>query len=569
MDGQFAVDALQKLQPKVEVANGEIRDSDVWGIRDVDGGSLKGMAKEGASKEVPDGFAKSVQNTKTKKKGGAVSKPYEFAKMPVVQGSNVQDETVNQKMFAVRKCPFSDFRLQGKCAPSGENGEDGQAGDQMKLWKPLMYRLQSSTVPYVVRDEAYSASVYLDDTGNAVISPEPTPLVKSAETDKVKVGKNKVDKPYSQVMEICLDEILSVEGGAATPVATSCVPPAACDRGVALAQRQCPSSADLWSGFVPGRAHMSPQEEWEWVQVDEVEENGKEKVKENGKEEVKEKEKEKEKVPETVKEKARGRKTRRGLLSPNEAARARAGELGRGIRALLFPGRLKRKHVAYVHGYGINTVSNSNARTIERTKYEDKGELREEENEQKMVEGNMKGGVPFVFFGDEKGEQQKMAEGNMKGTVPFVFFGDEKGEQRKEEKGRRIEEESRKSSQLFVFGEKGSELFVFGQREKDEMKNEEKELGREQEGKREPVSYYKKAEEGSEVLFWGRPVVQVREELTSPEPGKICFMHRLQGGLQVASVLGGQSLGDWARQLLGERVWEGMDGYFTTKGGGA
>ena len=148
------------------------------------------------------------------------------------------------------------------------------------------------------------------------------------------------------------------------------------------------------------------------------------------------------------------------------------------------------------------------------------------------------------------------------GRELFVFGENELGCMKIEEKERQMEEK----------GREGSVLFVDGGKEKGKMEEEEKEWKKKEPFvfggcARQPMSYYKKAEEGSEVLFLGRPVVQVREELTSPEPGKICFMHRLQGGLQVASVLGGQSLGDWARQLLGERVWEGMGGYFTTKGG--
>ena len=293
---------------------------------------------------------------------------------------------------------------------------------------------------------------------------------------------------------------------------------------------------DLWETVVLESFGEKKEQGFEEKRVKEDVEKGME----NGEKKVKEPEKG------TGKVKAKVRKVRGGLLSPTEAVRARAEELSRGVRALLFPGRLKRKHVAYVHGYGINTVSHANARPMERKKHEDKGKLRVEEKNQKVVEVTMKGAVPVVFFGDEKGEQQKLLE-------------EKKGED----------------------NELGSELFVFGEKEKGKMMEEEKELKREEEDKkgcelfvfgghvREPMSYYKKAEveEGSEVLFLRRPVVQVREENISPEPGKICFLHRLQGGLQVASVLGGQSLEDWARQLLGERVWEGMGGYFTTKGG--
>ena len=64
--------------------------------------------KEGASSQVPVEFAKTVQNTKTKK-GGAVSRPFEFAKTPVVQNSHVQEESANEKLFAVRKLPLHRF----------------------------------------------------------------------------------------------------------------------------------------------------------------------------------------------------------------------------------------------------------------------------------------------------------------------------------------------------------------------------------------------------------------------------------------------------------------------------
>ena len=192
-------------------------------------------------------------------------------------------------------------------------------------------------------------------------------------------------------------------------------------------------------------------------------------------------------------------KVRKGLLSPSEVARVRAGELERALVPLLFPGRLKRKFVSYKTCPGIRVISRANG---DRVKQEErKKEMKRKEMEKEKL---------------KQKEKVNLAE----------------------------------AAKLFTFGAgEKEEPFVFGG------------------SVREPVSYYKKAEEGSEVFFLGRPVVQVREELTSPEPGKICFMHRLQGGLQVASVLGGQSLGDWARQLLGERVWEGMGGYFTTKGG--
>ena len=73
----------------------------------------------------------------------------------------------------------------------------GQAGDQVGLWTPLLYRLHSSTVPHVSPDVPHSASVYLDDLSgsrkppfveNDVLSLEPTPL-----------GEKSADPPCSWV----------------------------------------------------------------------------------------------------------------------------------------------------------------------------------------------------------------------------------------------------------------------------------------------------------------------------------------------------------------------------------
>ena len=84
---------------------------------------------------------------------------------------------------------------------------------------------------------------------------------------------------------------------------------------------------------------------------------------EGEKRKLKEEEKDQEKEKDTKgKEKQGGKLKRRakvGRLGVHEAAWARAGELGREVRALLFPGRLKRKWVAYVLDYSLNVVSNS------------------------------------------------------------------------------------------------------------------------------------------------------------------------------------------------------------------
>ena len=231
---------------------------------------------------------------------------------------------------------------------------------------------------------------------------------------------------------------------------------------------------------------------------------------------------------------AKGRTARRrvrvGRLEGLEATRARAGELDRAVGSLLFPGLLKRKFSSFIHDTSIYTVVRANA-----------GRLKvEKKKEEKMKE--KKGMV----------EEEMVKEKDMGRTLELFSFGNfeqkEKVGVRKEEKERETGKEVKRNSELFVFGNcvevAKPKLFVFG----DDVKPLE------------PVSYYGKVEEGSEVCFVGKSVLQVGEDSVSPEPGKIRFMHRLQGQLKVATVWGGQSLEDWARQLLGERIGRGGGG---------
>ena len=211
--------------------------------------------------------------------------------------------------------------------------------------------------------------------------------------------------------------------------------------------------------------------------------------------------------------KVRRRKACSGFLSSSEKAWARARELNRSLLPLLFPGLRKRKYASFQCGTSLRVVEKANA---ERLKVEKKRE--------EMKEKEMKKKEREVLKGKDV-EAVSYYKSPPKVTVAPFIFG-----QKKDSEG------------VFIFGQKEDSegVFIFGQKDEDSC---------------------------SEILFRGGAVRQVREEFSYPEPGKISFLHRLQGGLQVASVLGGQSLGDWARQLLGDRVWEGVGGYFTTKGG--
>ena len=313
----------------------------------------------------------------------------------------------------------------------------------------------------------------------------------------MKVGKNKVDKPYSQVLEICLDEMLSVEG-AATPVATRCVPPAACDRGDALLQRQCPSPADPWSGFVPWCAHMPPEEEWEWVQVDVVEEKGKEKVKE--------KEKEKEEEPEKLVSPVNWERLRGGPLTQQEAARAKAMELGRVVRALLFPGRLKRKRIAYELSYDLLKVCNANSKVVGRL---DKvsgqvggvGSLKVKKVSGEEVSlQNI-----FQVYGMEKEAGQLVTDAAVTGGL-FVF-----GEGKEKENLRVTEKEK---GQLVTDAAVTGGLFVFGEgKEKENLrvmeKEKEKDFSAGDFGDEDSVT-------DSEIFFKGGLVAQVGQAPSHP-----------------------------------------------------
>ena len=87
------------------------------------------------------------------------------------------------------------------------------------------------------------------------------------------------------------------------------------------------------------------------------------------------------------KEKAKARrKTKVGRLGAQEAARAHAAEFTRRVRALLCPGRLKRKFVAYTAIYGILTITNANAKKPEKVEKDEIVERKEEKEKEKGAE---------------------------------------------------------------------------------------------------------------------------------------------------------------------------------------
>ena len=74
------------------------------------------------------------------------------------------------------------------------------------------------------------------------------------------------------------------------------------------------------------------------------------------------------------------------------------------------------------------------------------------------------------------------------------------------------------------------------------------------------------ASEISEITFPGY-VIQVREDPSFPEPGKIRFLHRFQGKLRAVAVGTEDTLGSWHRRLMHQgRRSKAVDGYFSTKG---
>ena len=110
---------------------------------------------------------------------------------------------------------------------------------------------------------------------------------------------------------------------------------------------------------------------------------------------------------ENGKEKAKTRRrVKVGRLNAQEAARTNAAELGRRVRALLCPGRLKRKFVAFVRGYGILTITNANAKSVSREETRPEKGNEKDEEEDDMVE--------------RKEEKEKEKE---KGAEIFVFGG--------------------------------------------------------------------------------------------------------------------------------------------------
>ena len=90
---------------------------------------------------------------------------------------------------------------------------------------------------------------------------------------------------------------------------------------------------------------------------------------------------------EAEKEKMKGlRRVRRGLLSPAEAVRVRAGELERGVMSLLFPGRLKRKHISFKTNAGIREISRANGNRVKVQEKMREMKRKEMEKEKRMKE---------------------------------------------------------------------------------------------------------------------------------------------------------------------------------------
>ena len=306
---------------------------------------------------------------------------------------------------------------------------------------------------------------------------------------------------------------------------------------------------DVWEFYVPGVACMDKVDDeglWETVILEEVKvkekEMGKEKGKEHGQlgseadtketaedqvekeprvvpplwewvplegeeKEVEQKGDEKEnEEKEKMEGKVRRRKACSGFLSASEKAWARAREINRSLRPLLFPGLRKRKYNSLLFGLDLRTIERANAERLKAEKK--KEEMKEKEKEEKEMKEKM--GKPDLFV-----------------------FG-------------RSEEEKEK--------EKDPKIFVFGSAGNSEM---------------EKVTYYGKVAEetGSEIYFKGGVVAQVGEEESVPEPEKIQVLHRVGGVLKVVDLRLEQKLGDLFGEgflLHGELAEEG---YFATLGG--
>ena len=112
---------------------------------------------------------------------------------------------------------------------------------------------------------------------------------------------------------------------------------------------------DLWEVYMQRKKKKG--------NVEKGKENLKESEKDQGREKVKDAREEKENLQDKRMAEQGGKVLRRraklGQLDARVATWARAEALGREVRALLFPGRLKRKLIAYERGYRLNVVTNS------------------------------------------------------------------------------------------------------------------------------------------------------------------------------------------------------------------
>ena len=131
---------------------------------------------------------------------------------------------------------------------------------------------------------------------------------------------------------------------------------------------------------------------------------------------------------EAEKEKMKGlRRVRRGLLSPAEAVRVRAGELKKGVMSLLFPGRFKRKHISFKtagRANGNRVKVQEKMREMKRKEMEKEKRMKEmgkEKLKQKVTEETKVQAEHFsnefvsaselFVFGGEKKENEKEGEG--------------------------------------------------------------------------------------------------------------------------------------------------------------
>ena len=132
---------------------------------------------------------------------------------------------------------------------------------------------------------------------------------------------------------------------------------------------------------------------WEWVPLE-----GEEKEEEQKGDEKENEEKEK------MEGKVRRRKACSGFLSASEKAWARAREINRSLRPLLFPGLRKRKYNSLLFGLDLRTIERANAERLKAEKK--KEEMKEKEKEEKEMKEKM--GKPDLFvFGRSEEEKEK------------------------------------------------------------------------------------------------------------------------------------------------------------------